>query len=185
MKTDLKPLIFSVLLLFQGVHQVFADSSVSDASPSIYDHSWKWVNEDGKEISFSEYKGSPLVITMTYTSCKMSCPTTIRTLKSVSRDLEKKAIHAHFIIVSFDPRMDTPHKLTVYKKSWNLPEATWHFLSSDEKTLKGLEDFLNFKVTYLDDHFIHDKKIMIIGLDGKIKESFESWNSNITDALTH
>ena len=152
---------------------------------SLYEPSWQWIDENGKKAGLSQYKGEAVILTMTYTSCSMSCPTTIRTLKRVSRDFEKKKIKAHFVIISFDTKNDTYLQLARYKKKWSLPE-NWHFLTGNEGDMAAIEKFLDFKVSYdrIDDHYSHDKKIFIIDRDGKIKKIFEDWNSDFSNALS-
>ena len=172
------------LLNLFSVSALAAETTNSVSTQSIYEPSWQWTDEHGKKDGLSQYKGTALILTMTYTSCSMSCPTTIRTLKKVSEDLGKKSIKANFVIISFDTQNDTVRNLANYKKKWKLPD-NWHFLTGTEADLSEIEKFLNFKVSYdrIDDHYTHDKKIFIIDREGKIKKTFEDWDSDFRSAL--
>ena len=162
--------------------QIAKASELNLPSKSIYEPDWQWTNDEGKSIKLAEYKNSLLILTLTYTSCKMSCPTTMRILKKVDEDLRKKNFHTNFVIISFDTENDTVKRLANYKKQWELPK-NWHFLTGTAKVINEIEKFLNFKVSYdkIDDHYSHDKKIYMIDAEGKIKKYFEDWDSDFTD----
>ena len=153
---------------------------------SLFELTKPLTDEAGKSILISDFKGKPLVLTLTYTSCKAACPVTIRTLKEMSQDLAKQKIDANFAIISFDPKVDTPKKLFKFKRQWKLPDETWHFLSANDSTLEQIEKALDFKVVYdkVEDHYDHDRKIYIFDKSGNLKKVFEDWDSDFTNALS-
>ncbi len=154
-------------------------------SKTLYQSPWEWVDELGQKISLSQFKGKPLVITMTYTSCRMSCPLTMRKLQEVRRDLEKKSIQAEFVMVTLDPRLDTYQRLAQYKKSWNLPKKSWHFLTGEKSTILDLSRFLGIRFQEeADGHINHDNKIIIIDQEGKIKNTIVGWDNDISEVIS-
>lgn len=144
------------------------------------------IDENQKPTLISDFKGKPLILTLTYTSCQSACPTTIRTLKNVSRDLLRHKIEANFVIISFDPQIDTPKKLANFKHRWKLPDETWHFLTGDEPKLEKIEKILNFRVVYdkIEEHYDHDKKIYVFDKTGHLKKVFEDWDSDFLKVLS-
>jgi len=81
----------------------------------------------GKQISLSEFKGKPVVVTFLYTHCTDVCPLIADHLHSTALGLGKDVGHVAFLAVSTDPIGDTQtaalrfsdkHKMTHY----------WHFL---------------------------------------------------------
>jgi protein SCO1 len=81
----------------------------------------------GKEISLSQFKGKPVVLTFLYTHCPDVCPLIANQLHATVLGLGTDAGRVTFLAVSMDPKGDTQaaalnfsnvHKMTGY----------WHYL---------------------------------------------------------
>src|SRR4051794_34477729 len=103
-------------LLSLGLILLQCGGRASPAKPaSLFQPRWHWQDEYGKDISFSRWRGAPVVVTVIYTSCKLRCPMTIVKLKKLDAAFTRKGQRAHFVLVTLDPSNDTPERLLDYK----------------------------------------------------------------------
>ncbi|HEV2582210.1 MAG TPA: SCO family protein, partial [Ktedonobacteraceae bacterium] len=81
----------------------------------------------GREVSLSQFRGKPVVVTFLYTHCPGVCPLIADQLHATALGLGKDVGRVAFLAVSVDPQHDTPasaihfsnvHKMTRY----------WHYL---------------------------------------------------------
>lgn len=167
-----------------GHHQVRAPVAIAaEASPSgaITEVGSNWTDESGKTLSFAEFKGRKLVLTFAYTSCLTGCPMVMRQLKRIDDQLKARGETRDFIFVTLDPRLDTSEKLKLYKDKWKVAEARWHFLRSTDEVTRKLADAVGFKYRIIDEHIWHDKKVLLIGEDGRVERVLEGIKANLEE----
>ena len=75
-------------------------------------------DQDGKEVSLSDFRGRPIVASFIFTRCANPemCPKVVAKFASMQRDAQKAGIgdDVWFLLISFDPEHDTPEKLKAY-----------------------------------------------------------------------
>jgi len=81
----------------------------------------------GKQISLSQFKGHPTVVTFLYTHCQDVCPLVADKLHIVVQSLGKDAPHVAILAVSMDPKGDTVSAALNFSKVHKLVNS-WHFL---------------------------------------------------------
>ena len=81
----------------------------------------------GKQISLSQFKGRPTVVTFLYTHCPDVCPLVADKLHMVEQALGKDAPHVAILAVSMDPKGDTVSAALNFSKVHKLVNS-WHFL---------------------------------------------------------
>jgi protein SCO1/2 len=151
-------------------------ASVSHAeSVSLFQLPWRWQDEHGKAVTLSSWRGAPLVVTVTYTSCKLRCPMTTSKLKKLDAAFTKRGLRAHFVLVTLDPGNDTPDRLLDYKTSHRLPAETWHLLRGNEAQTKELSRFLGIRTLDDGSHIDHEVKIRIFDAAGLLTGSYDGW----------
>lgn len=161
----------------------FPDSSWPDgANQAIFDQAMVWKDDGGREVRLSKWRGTRLVLTMSYTSCTKLCNTlTLNKLKEIQARLDKKTEKAEFVIFTFDPEHDSPGELAAYRKRMGITAPNWHYLvGSREDTLKisrflGLDGFWR-----MDDHLIHDFRILVLNASGNTERVLD-WNHRSVD----
>jgi protein SCO1 len=80
------------------------------------------VNQDGKRISLSQYRGKALLVTFIYTRCPFPdfCPRVTGEFAEINRQLQSNPAlyrQTHLLSISFDPQHDTPKALREYAYS--------------------------------------------------------------------
>jgi protein SCO1/2 len=153
------------------------------ASTSIFGLRGNWSDEHGQLQQFSHWQGRPLVLTMFYRSCQTRCPLTLSKLQRVASALKARNIQANFVLVTLDPRNDTPEHLAAFKSAHGLPEDSWHLLNGSDQQTRGLAHLLGLRVAYDEGHIDHDVKIWFFDAAGYPLRVYSGWGFD-DDALT-
>ena len=88
----------------------------------------------GKQVSLSQYKGKPVVLTFLYTNCPDVCPLTAEKLHATMQMLGQDAQNVGIIAVSTDPARDTQAAALKFSKAHNMQDS-WHYLVGTEQQL--------------------------------------------------
>jgi protein SCO1/2 len=68
-------------------------------------------NQDGKQISDSEFRGKYMLVFFGFTRCPMICPTSMATITAALDILGDKAGSVAPVFITIDPQFDTPAQL--------------------------------------------------------------------------
>jgi protein SCO1/2 len=161
---------------------LFSGASFADSSP-LFSEPWRWKDEQGQTVTFSRWAGAPLVVTMFFTSCKYRCPRTVDKLHEIEAAFARSHQRAQFVLVTLDPRSDTPQRLDAFKKAAHLPAESWHLLSGDDADTRALGRFLAIHPAYDDGHVDHEVRIGIFDAEGNVVRRLEGWNYDGDEAI--
>lgn len=137
---------------------------------SIYQVKSKWIDQDKKEFELSQFRGKPVAISMIYLTCKFSCPLTVAHMKELEKALPPELKDKiQFILVSFDPKRDTPERMKAFAKKNGLVAPKWRMITSkNEQDIRELSALIDFKYKKTDEEFEHSFGIVALNSDGKI-----------------
>ncbi|HEY0432164.1 MAG TPA: SCO family protein, partial [Pyrinomonadaceae bacterium] len=143
---------------------------------------YRLLNQDGKKISFNNYKGKLLLLTFIYTRCQdpNQCTLMSSNFAAIEQELRKQPElyqKTHLLSISFDPTYDTPKVMRSYGASYTgryseEDFAHWEFASGTADEVKGVARY--FGLRYYQDtpsgeeQVIHSLRTAIIGPDGKV-----------------
>ena len=92
-----------------------------------------FVDQDGKTLGFSAFKGSTLVVTFIYTRCPLPtfCPLMDRHFATIQTTLKDDPAlgNVHLVSISFDPIADTPPVLKQHARTLEADLRRWTFLT--------------------------------------------------------
>ncbi|MBV8822381.1 MAG: SCO family protein [Ktedonobacteraceae bacterium] len=88
----------------------------------------------GKQVSLSQFKGQPVVLTFLYTHCPDVCPLTAEKLHTVMQNLGSDAQRVAVLAVSTDPKRDNISAALSFSKTHRMTEY-WHFLVGTQASL--------------------------------------------------
>jgi protein SCO1 len=141
-------------------------------------------NQEGKRISFKDFRGKAMAITFIYARCPLPdyC---IRmstnfsdTAHEINEDTELKNKTA-LLTISFDPQNDTPAKLKSYGLGYMGKGATelgvWQLAVGSEAEVRKIADFfgLRYEVDQNDKTQInHSLRTAVLSSDGKVTKIF-------------
>jgi protein SCO1/2 len=140
------------------------------------------INQDGKRIRLSQYRGGATALTFVYTRCPLpdQCTLMSTNFAAVDKALQSEPdVYAktHLLTISFDPDYDTPKVMRSYGASHTGRYSDenfqhWEFLTGTADEVKGVAQF--FGLRYFHDNssgeeqVIHSLRTAVIGPDGKL-----------------
>ena len=140
------------------------------------------INQDGKRVRLSQYKGEAVALTFVYTRCPQpdQCTLMSTNFAAVDKALQSQTdvyARTHLLTISFDPDYDTPKVMRSYGASHTgkYSDETfqhWEFLTGSTDEVKGIAQF--FGLRYFHDtssgeeQVIHSLRTAVIGPDGKL-----------------
>jgi protein SCO1/2 len=159
-------------LLFLGAWACWPLPALAAASlpgSSVYRLDAHLVDQDGRPFALSALRGSPVLVSMFYSSCEMVCPmifeTIAATLKAVPA-AERAAVR--LLLVSFDPARDTVAVLKQTAQAHGC-DARWSLARCDDATVRKLAATLGIQYRRLaSGEFNHSTMIDLLDRDGSI-----------------
>jgi protein SCO1/2 len=136
------------------------EAAHSRPGPSLFTEGWRWRDEGGKNVTFSSWRGSTLVVAVIYTSCSTVCPRTVGKLRKVEEAFRRGGRTAQFLLVTLDPTTDTPERLRDYKVVERLPES-WHLLTGSPGDTRALTDALDIHLIDMGSHVFHETNVAV------------------------
>ena len=155
------------------------------SSDSIYQLNSTWKNALGKEINISDLGGKVQVITMGYSTCKFACPRLLADMQIIEAGLpEDVRGNTGFTFFSIDPKVDTPERLTEYRKENKIPQDRWTLLTSDTSNVQELAVVLGLKYRKVEDgDFAHSNLILVLNSQGEIIHRQEGLQADPTETI--
>jgi protein SCO1 len=139
------------------------------------------VNQDGKTLHISQFKGKAVLITFIYTRCPFPdyCPLMSSEFATIHRELAKNPgeySRTHLLSVSLDPSYDKPPVLRRYGLGYLKGDAKgfaqWEFVSTTPGDLKKLANA--FGLTYFTRGKViaHNLDTILLGPNGAVVKSW-------------
>ncbi len=91
-------------------------------------------DQNGKQVSLSQFKGQPVVLTFLYTHCPDQCPLTAEKLHTALSSLGSDASKVGVLAVSTDPKGDTINTAQTFTQQHNM-QGYWHYLVGPQDKL--------------------------------------------------
>lgn len=135
---------------------------------SIFNLSSKWETPDGTKIHLEDLKGKVLTMVMIYTSCKTACPKLTADMKVIEAKVGHQNLEdLRYVLISIDPKNDTPEKMREFIKNYHLEGKQWLFIRSDEDNTRELANVLAVKYKQISPmDFSHSNIISVFSKDG-------------------
>ena len=152
---------------------------------SIYNLPSKWTNQNSENIEMKDLKGKVLVMVMIYTSCKSACPRLVADMRNIeSRLPENIKKNVQLVLISIDPKVDTPERLKVFSIENKMDGLQWEFLRSTEENTREFAAVLavNYKkVSPLE--FSHSNIISVFNANGELVFQQEGLGVNSDETI--
>lgn len=152
-----------------------------------------FLNQSGKRISISSFRGKTLLLTFIYTRCGLSefCPKMSRNFAEVDKALAgDPEVYAktHLLSISFDPAYDTPKVLKSYGGAYtgrytNESFGHWDFAAPSVNDLSEVEKWFALGVTGQGLQIQHSLATVIVGKDGKVVAFYPTNDWKIEDVV--
>jgi protein SCO1 len=111
-----------------------------------------------------------------------ACPITLARMQALEQAFERPQLDARFVMVTLDPRHDTPERLANYGAQHKL-SARWTLAVGSVEHTIALSRLLAVQRIQDDDHILHEVRIVVVSADGQRMRVFEGWNFDDMAAL--
>ena len=155
-----------------------SSQNVHEPQPGDVVPDFALINQDGKRIHLSSYRGDALLVTFIYTRCPFPdyCPLVSRNFGKIyaqTKSDPQLRDHMRLLSVSFDPDNDTPAALRAYAKTFDgttggNPFGRWEFAVIPKDELQKVEDYFGVTVAQDNGQIVHSMSTSVITPDGKI-----------------
>ncbi len=149
------------------------------------------LNQDSVAIQFPKIiNGKITLIAMVYTHCSDICPMTTHNMQIVEQRLpDNLKGKIRFVVISFDPKRDTPAVLKKFAEIRDITFNNWILLSGDDQNT--IEVMLKFGVkaipvdsSYDEDgelsyNIIHTDRISLIDQEGRLRSNYKGSTANL------
>jgi protein SCO1/2 len=134
------------------------------------------INQDGKAVRLSSFRGKVLALTFIYTRCPLPdfCIRMSSHFARVQKVLQGEPALAgkwHLLSVSFDPKFDRPVVLRRYAGEYGADFSTWDFVTDPDTmgpVIRTLADGLGLEYSEDEGLIDHNLRTVIIDPEGKL-----------------
>jgi cytochrome oxidase Cu insertion factor (SCO1/SenC/PrrC family) len=150
---------------------------------SLYNAPYSFVDDKNETVHLSDWRGKPMILTMEHSTCRFSCSISVSKLKAIQALADQKNIKIDFMIISIDPRNDTPETWRQFRESRDEERSNWHLLTGNEATTNQIANMLGIKYWYMEDHVLHDFKILRLNANGEIEKTITDYDDDAAALL--
>lgn len=168
--------MFSMVFVLAAAPAQARDESVYQLATPLVDH-------HGAHVSLDVYRGHPTLVSMFYGTCPAACP--LLTAKVLAVDAMLDAVtksETRVLLVSFDPKRDTPSALSKLAQAHGLDEKRMSLAATTAAKARELGAALQIHYRALPDGaFEHDSKIVVLDRNGAITGTFDAFDSPVEE----
>lgn len=142
---------------------------------------FRLVDQEGKTIRLSQYRGKPLLLTFIYTSCPFPeyCPRMSSNFHEVLQRLRRNSEtfdNAQLLSISIDPENDKPATLRSYGERYvgdiDPRFSHWQFASGTPEEVRRAADFFGLAYNSKDGQIVHGLRTVLIDKNGKVAKVY-------------
>jgi len=147
--------------------------------PGEYFPDFELLDQDGKVIRLSDYRGKAVVLTFIYTRCPLPnfCPLMSKNFADLEQRLSKQFPGRYQLLsVTMDPEFDRPAVLKQYAAFYNANTKHWSFATGDSAQIQFVAELSGLTYAWENGVISHDLRTLLIGPDGRLAQV---WKSNV------
>ena len=145
-----------------------ASAPSAAAAQNLWALAGNWEDDQDRQVTMAQWAGRPALLTMAYGSCRRICSTSLRLLQQAQQDADARNLEVSVIVVSLDPKTDTPAARREFRTEHRLQRGNWHFLGGEAGPTRRVADLLEMRYWIYDDHVLHDLRIAAVNASGHV-----------------
>jgi protein SCO1/2 len=164
----LVPVLAGVLLVVGNA--IAAPAATPLPKDSVYQLALPLTDQHGRTADWRQRRGKAQVVAMFYTSCQYICPLIVDSGKAVEHALTPaEQAKLGILLISMDPKRDTPAALMTVAKKRSLDAARWSLASPRADDVRSVAGVLGVRYRQLaDGEFNHTSALLLLDRDGRI-----------------
>lgn len=137
---------------------------------SIYQLSAEWTDQTGTRVTLSDFSGNVQIVGLIFTHCIAVCPVIVADMQAIERKIPwYRKDQIHFLLVTIDPKRDTPEVMARYMQKRQLDPKHWSFVTGTTTDTADLAALLGVKLqAQADGSFDHSRTITVLDPFGRI-----------------
>ena len=137
---------------------------------SVYQLQARLLDQAGRPVQWRDLRGKPRIATMFYSNCPYMCPLIIETGKGIDRALTPaERCRLGVVMVSLDPKRDTPAALAALAAKRKLDGKRWQLLQPRPQDLRAIAGVLQVRYRALaDGEFNHTSVLVLLDAEGRV-----------------
>ncbi|HET9642884.1 MAG TPA: SCO family protein [Burkholderiaceae bacterium] len=137
---------------------------------SIYQLEMPLTDQSGHAFSLADKRGTPMIVSMFYTSCEFACPMLVDAIRATEQRLtESERQHVNILLVSFDPAHDTVQVLQKTAHDRQIDTQRWSLARTDARNVRKFAALLDIQYRALDNgDFNHSTALILVDASGRI-----------------
>lgn len=138
------------------------------------------LDQRGRPVRLSDYRGKPLLVSFIYTGCFQVCPTTTRALHEAVQNLGNTIGFDKFNVVSigFNQPFDTPEAMRTFAIQNGVTSSNWELLSPHRDVIGPLAR--DFGFSYVANAAGFDHVLAVTVLDGQGRIYAQVYGENLS-----
>ncbi len=142
---------------------------------------FRLVDQDGRPVELSRFRGSPVVLSFIYTRCPLpwACPATVGKLARVAASDPSP----RFLLVTVDPKNDTPEVLRAYSHQVDMASGRWTFATGDPEQIAAVAEQAGALFERDGSSITHSLLVVTIGPDGRVLGRHEGRDWKYEDVI--
>jgi protein SCO1/2 len=138
------------------------------------------VDQDGRPVRLSDYRGRAVALTFVFTRCPFPdfCPLMMRSFATADAALAKDrrlAARTHLLTLSFDPKHDTPEVLRAFGLPFQKtkpPFTRWTLATGTDDAIRALGGALELDYVEESRSFTHNLRTAVLDREGRLRRLF-------------
>lgn len=134
------------------------------------------IDQSGAPLKLSTLRGKVVAVTFIYTRCPLPdyCPRMMTGFRAVrDRFADRMNRDLSLLVVSFDPKYDTPQMLREYAASYGATGPGWHFLTGDADRIERVCHAFGIQYWAEEGLITHSLQTAVIDRDGRLAATVE------------
>ena len=130
------------------------------------------LDQNGKPVVLSKFRGKPLLVNFIYTGCYRICPNSSRALRKAVNAMRDRFGDDQFNVVSigFDQPTDSPMALREFAAKQSIRDANWTFLSPAKADVAAISRSFGFSFMPTPIGYDHTLQVSVLDSSGIIRQ---------------
>jgi protein SCO1 len=160
---------FAVAAMLSAASIAFA-AAPAETTGSVYALTAPLTDQAGQAFTLADKRGTPMVVSMFYTSCQFVCPMlvdAIRANEQMLSEAERKKLNV--LLVTFDPAHDSVEVLRQTASQRQLDATRWQLARTNSKDVRKLAAMLDIQYRAIGNgDFNHSTALVLVDAQGRI-----------------
>ena len=123
-------------------------------------------DQSGQSFDLAHLKGAPVLVTFAFAHCETMCPTLVRDVLRIRREVQREDIP--LVIVTVDPWRDVPARLSSIAIAWNLSSGDRILSGAIEQVNQVLDDWnIARRRDPVTGDIVHALVVVLVNSDGR------------------